>query len=52
MNRLKPAMTRLKHAIKDGNSGDAIKAYTILTNKCNGCHTDHDIEKEVLNWAK
>jgi hypothetical protein len=51
-NRLKPNMARLKEEIKNGDINKAIEVYTVLTNKCNGCHTDHDAGKEVLNWAK
>lgn len=51
-NRLKPNMDKLKEAIKNGEKSKAIEVYTVLTGKCNGCHTDHDAGKEVLNWAK
>lgn len=29
----------------------AISAYQVLTNNCNGCHADHDIDKEVIDWS-
>ena len=45
--RLAPYLRDLKEEIEDGKWPKAIKTYSILTIKCNDCHIDHDIEKEV-----
>lgn len=45
--RLAPYLSGLKTEIKKDNWKDAISTYSLLTRKCNGCHTDHDIDKEV-----
>lgn len=41
-------MDKLKKAIEKGEAMGAINAYSVLTNKCKGCHTDHDAGKEVF----
>ena len=51
-NKLNPSMSKLRQAIKNRDTKNAIEAYTVLTEKCNGCHIDHDSGKEVLNLAK
>lgn len=51
-NRLQPYMADMKKAIRKGDSGAAAKSYSALTRKCNSCHDDHDINKEVINWAQ
>jgi hypothetical protein len=51
-NRLKPYMADLKMAVKKGDNSTAIKSYSALTRKCNSCHIDHDMDKEVFNWAQ
>jgi len=45
--RLAPYLRDLKKEIEDARWPKAIKTYSILTIKCNDCHIDHDIEKDV-----
>jgi hypothetical protein len=49
---MKGPIVKLKSALDNKDLPAARSAYTLLTNKCNGCHDDHDIYKEVKNWAK
>ncbi len=49
---LKKPIEQLKSALDNKDIPGARSAYTLLTNRCNGCHDDHDIYKEVQNWLK
>jgi hypothetical protein len=49
---LKGPIGQLGTALDNKDIPSARKAYTLLTNRCNGCHEDHDIYKEVQNWLK
>lgn len=47
--KLKPAIKDIRISLKENDFPNAIKAYRILTNNCNGCHKEHDIDEEVLD---
>ena len=49
---LKDPIDKLKSALDKKDLPEARAAYTLLTNRCNGCHDDHDIYKEVQNWLR
>jgi hypothetical protein len=49
---MKAPIGKLKSALDNKDLPAARSAYTLLTNRCNGCHDDHDIYKEVKNWVK
>jgi hypothetical protein len=42
-----PYFNDLKDEIKKEQWSRAILTYTVLTSKCNDCHIDHDVAKEV-----
>jgi hypothetical protein len=50
--RIQPYMKDLITAIDKNDWPIAVKAYATLTRKCNGCHVDHDINKEVIDLSK
>jgi hypothetical protein len=45
--KLKTPMSRIRKAITDNDTAAARQNYRVLVRKCNGCHIDHDIDKEV-----
>jgi len=45
--KLKTPISKLKKAFNTGDTGLARRQYRIMVNKCNSCHIDNDIEKEV-----
>ncbi len=47
---LKPIKS-MRNALHDNNIPAAINGYRILTRKCNGCHVDHDVTKEVMDLS-
>jgi hypothetical protein len=47
---MKPSIGQLHTSLQNRSWQDAADAYTILTKKCNGCHKDLDVDKEVQNW--
>lgn len=50
--KLAPYLNDLKKGINREEWTKAIRTYSVLTRKCNGCHIDHDIEKEVKDVTK
>lgn len=48
-NKLQPAIKDIRKSLEVNNFPNAIKAYRILTNNCNSCHKDHDIDEKVLD---
>ena len=50
--KLKGPITDLKSALDNKDLPAARSAYILLTNNCNGCHNDHDVDKEVQNWLR
>jgi hypothetical protein len=49
---LKPPIIQLGDALQESNWVASKEAYTMLTKKCNGCHRDRDVDKEVQNWLE
>ena len=49
--RLLPPIMDMRKALKENNLPEAIKAYRVLTKKCNGCHIDHDVNEEVMDLS-
>jgi hypothetical protein len=49
--KLKPPINGIRRALQKNDITTAIEQYRLLTRKCNGCHTDNDINKEVLDWS-
>lgn len=47
---LKPALEVLGDHLDNNNLSASKEAYILLTKKCNGCHKDNNIDKEVQNW--
>ena len=45
--KLKRPISKLKKAFNTGDTALARRQYRIMVNKCNSCHFDNDIEKEV-----
>lgn len=45
--RLKTPLNEINKAIRKNDTAAAIKQYRILVRRCNSCHTDHDVDKEV-----
>jgi hypothetical protein len=45
--RLKSPLNEINNAIRKDDTAAALKQYRILVRRCNSCHTDHDIDKEV-----
>jgi hypothetical protein len=49
--RLLPSIKNIRNELNNNNLPGAIKAYSYLTYKCNGCHIDHDVDKEVFDLS-
>jgi hypothetical protein len=47
---LRPSIAQLHGALQNRSWDEARSAYTMLTKKCNNCHQDRDVDKEVQNW--
>ena len=47
---LKPVLEVLGDHLENNDLAASKEAYILLTRKCNGCHNDNDIDKEVQNW--
>lgn len=47
---LKPTLEVLGEHLGKNDLAASKEAYVLLTQKCNGCHKDNDIDKEVQNW--
>lgn len=47
---LKPALETLEDKLEKNDLPASKDAYILLTQKCNGCHKDNDIDKVVQNW--
>jgi hypothetical protein len=47
---LKPSIAQLHSALQNKSWDESRTAYTLLTKKCNGCHRDREVDKEVQNW--
>ena len=45
-------LKNLKNEIEQNNWKSALDTYSVLTENCNDCHIDHDIDKEVrdVTW--
>jgi len=48
--KLKPAIETLEDEMEKNDLTASKNAYILLTQKCNGCHKDNDIDKVVQNW--
>ena len=51
-NKLQPPIKEMRESLEENNFPKAIKAYRILTNNCNTCHKDHDIDEEVFDLTE
>ena len=47
---LKPTLDVLGEHLENNDLAASKDAYILLTQKCNGCHKDNDIDKVVQNW--
>lgn len=45
--RLRTPLNEINKAIRTNDTAAAVKQYRILVRRCNSCHTDHDVDKEV-----
>lgn len=50
--KLASSLKEMKTEIKTNRWQNAINTYSVLTRKCNGCHVDHDIDKEVRDVTR
>jgi len=50
--KLKPPIKSMRQALQQNDFTKAIEQYRLLTKKCNGCHVDNDINKEVQDWSR
>ncbi len=48
---LQPYISDMKKGLEENNFPAAVNAYQLLTKKCNGCHVDLDVDKEVVDWS-
>lgn len=48
---LLPYINEMKTGLTENNFPAAVHAYRLLTKKCNGCHVDLDVDKEVIDWS-
>ncbi len=51
-NKLRPPINDIRLALQQNNFPKAIEQYRLLTKKCNGCHIDNDVDKEVLDKSR
>lgn len=49
--KLKPPIKGIRQALQKNDFTKAIEQYRLLTKKCNNCHEDNDVNKEVLDWS-
>jgi hypothetical protein len=47
---VEPALETLEEKLNKNDLTGSKDAYIVLTQKCNGCHKDNDIDKVVQNW--
>ena len=47
--KLRSPIRGIRSALEKNDFPKAIEKYRLLTRKCNSCHTDNDIDKEVLD---
>ena len=45
--KLQEPLEGIEAAIKKNDTALAVQQYRTLVRKCNGCHLDHEVEKEV-----
>ena len=50
-NKLKTPITEMRKSLEENNFPNAVKAYRLLTNNCNTCHKNHDIDEEVFDLS-
>lgn len=50
-NKLAPSIHHLRTALQQQDFAAAKQAYQRLTQKCNNCHIDNNVEKEVQDWS-
>ena len=50
--RLAPYIDKLKNEINNEEWTRSVQTYSILTMKCNGCHIDHNVDKEIKDATK
>ena len=48
-DKLQPPIEDIRKSLKENNFSNAIKGYRILTNNCNSCHKDLDIDEEIFD---
>lgn len=49
--QLRPSIKDMRKALERNDIPGAIHSYRVLTKKCNGCHVDHDVTKEVMDLS-
>ncbi|MBK6937555.1 MAG: hypothetical protein IPH18_12200 [Chitinophagaceae bacterium] len=48
---LRPSIKGMRGALQQNNFEEAKANYRLLTKKCNGCHIDHDVDENVVDWS-
>lgn len=48
---LVPPIKSIRKALQKNDFSAAILSYQVLTEKCNDCHIDHDVDKTVIDWS-
>ena len=46
-SKMKKPIRLIRQAIQNGDTSLAMSGYKLLVNKCNSCHLDNDIDKDV-----
>lgn len=49
--KLQPHLKDIREALKENDFPNAIKGYRLLTNNCNSCHKDLDIDEEIVDYT-
>lgn len=49
---LRSYLRDMKTEIKTSDWKSAVRSYSVLTRKCNGCHVDHEVDKEVRDVTR
>ncbi len=50
--KLRSPIRGIRAALEKNDFPKATEQYRLLTRKCNSCHTDHDIDKEVVDHTR
>jgi hypothetical protein len=46
--KMKEPLNDIREAIEANDTAKVLKSYRVLVKRCNGCHIDNDVDKEVF----